>query len=94
MIFSVIGMLKLPAATGVDSISAAMNEHLAQPSQKVISAGYLQDESGQRIGVLALLEAETIEKARSYVDSGPLKKQGLYDRLIVAEYAPEVGHLT
>ena len=94
MIFSVIGILKSPAAKVAAGISVEINEHLAQPFQKLISAGYLQDQSGERVGVLAILEAESIEKARSYVGSGPFKKQDLYDRLIVAEYVPEVGHLT
>lgn len=93
MIFAVIGLFKPSPEPQQDSFVRALNEHLAQPFQKLISAGFLHDDGGRKIGVLALLEAKDIQKARAYVDTGPFKQHDLYAHLTVAEYAGEVGRL-
>jgi uncharacterized protein YciI len=94
LIFTVIGLLKDPIEPQGDGFQAALNEHLAQRFPRVISAGYLRDAGGKVVGVLALLNADTIQQAEVFLNESPMAKADLYERNLVAQYDIEVGRLS
>ncbi len=93
MIFTVMGLLKDPTKPRAEGFQAALNEHLGQPFRRIISAGYLRDGGGNVLGVMAILDAETMEQAQSYLQESPFTQADLYERTLVAQYDIEVGRL-
>ena len=93
MIFAVIGLFKQPRPIPGADFEAAVNEHLAQPAFRIVNAGYLRDEKGEPVGVMALLDVESIAQANTFLRSSPFHMGGHYERVEVAAYDVEVGRL-
>lgn len=93
MLFAVMGFFR----TGVDPEPAALqanfNEHLAQPTVGLRLAGYLRDPNGRTTGFMGLVEADSYDRARAYLENSPYFTAGLYERSEVLEYDVEVGRL-
>lgn len=93
MLFAVMGFLKSvvdhPPGQGQD----AMNEHLGQQMLQIKLAGPLKNREGSQVGLMVLIEAEDFAAAEAYLHESPNFKNGLYERVEVAEYAIELGKL-
>lgn len=93
MIFAAIGLFRQPAPTADAGFQAAVNEQLAQPFRRIVNAGYLRGPAGERIGVLALIDVDTLAEAQAFLEASPFHRGGYFERAQVAEYAVEVGRL-
>ena len=93
MIVAVTGIFKQPTPPPESRFEALVNEHLSQPRPRIINAGYLCDDGGERIGVLALLEVDAFADARRFIEASPFQEGGRFERIEVAEYDVEVGRL-
>jgi len=93
VIFTVIGILTQPAPPRDAAFEAALNAHLAQPQLRIVNAGYLRDAKGEQIGVMALIETDSIGHAQAFLESSPFHTRGLFERAEVAEYDVEVGRV-
>ncbi|WP_140886484.1 YciI family protein [Muricoccus nepalensis] len=93
MIFAVIGFFRAGIADAPPEMAAAFNEHLGPSGAGLRIAGYLRDATGRKRGFLGLLEADSVERAESFLQSSPLYEGKLYDRAEALEFAIEVGFL-
>ena len=93
MLYAITAILKDDAEAKLEGLAADFNEHLSQPFRKVRMAGALCGPEGRRAGYMALVEADSFEAARRYLDERPLTKAGLYTRADVLEYRVELGAL-
>ena len=93
MLFLVAGILKPGSADQVLALQGKFNEHLAQPLRRIALAGALRDEDGERIGYLAFVEARNFTDAETYLHQSPFYQSELYERVLVAEFNPQVGWL-
>ena len=93
MLFAVIAMLKPDAEGKLAELYDAFNEHLAQPFQRIRLAGRLCDPDRRLTGYLALVDAESAERAEAWLKQSPIYKAQLYESATVAEYSLEVGSL-
>jgi uncharacterized protein YciI len=93
MIFAVIGILKQPLPPRDPGFEAALNEHFAQKSPRIVNAGYLRGQAGEPVGLLGLIEADSFEHAQAYLDQSPFQRAGHYDRTYVAAFDVEIGRL-
>lgn len=93
MIFVLHGILKRPLLPRDAAFEAALNEHFAQPQLRIINAGYLRNAEREQIGVLALIEAETLARAQAFLEDSPFHSGGFYESVHIAEYDVEVGRV-
>jgi uncharacterized protein YciI len=93
VIFALIGLLRQPVPPRDAAFEAALNAHYAQPQLRIINAGYLRDARRQPIGLLAVIEAESFDRAQAFLESSPFHTGGFYDRVEIAEYDVDVGRL-
>ena len=93
MLYAITAILKDDAEAKLEGLAADFNEHLSQPFRKVRMAGPLCSAEGRRAGYLALVEADSLEEAKRYLDESPLTKANLYSRSEVLEYRIELGSL-
>ncbi len=93
MLFAVMGFLK--SVNGIPSgrAQAEMNEHLGQQILQLRLAGPLKNREGAQIGLMVLIEADNFPAAEAYLHESPNFKNGLYERVEVAEYSIEIGKL-
>jgi uncharacterized protein YciI len=91
MQFLVAGILKPDVDERVVELRNEFNEHLSQPFRKIALAGLLRGKDGRRRGYMAIIEAENFEDAEAFLQQSPLYANDLYERIEVAEFAPEVG---
>lgn len=91
MIFVIHGILKRPLPPRDAAFEAALNAHFAQPQLRIINAGYLRNAEREQIGVLALIEAETLARAQAFLEDSPFHSGGFYESVHIAEYDVEVG---
>ena len=93
MQFLIAGILKPGVEDQMLALHDEFNEHLAQPYRKIALAGALRGKDGKRRGYLAIIEANTFEDAEAWLDQSPFYANDLYERVEVAEFAPEVGYV-
>jgi uncharacterized protein YciI len=93
MQYLVAGILKEGAEGQLLALHGEFNEHLAQPYRKIALAGALRGKDGKRKGYLAIIEAENFEDAEAWLNQSPFYTNDLYERVEVAEFAPEVGYV-
>jgi len=93
MQFLVAGILKSGAEDKLLELHDEFNEHLAQPFRKIALAGALRGRDGKRKGYLAIIEAKDFDDAEAYLKQSPIYASDLYERVEVAEFAPEVGYV-
>jgi uncharacterized protein YciI len=93
MQYLVAGILKPGAEGELLALHNEFNEHLAQPYRKIALAGALRGKDGKRKGYLAIIEAESFEDAEAWLNQSPFYENDLYERVEVAEFAPEVGYV-
>lgn len=91
MLFLVAGYFKPEVDSSPAELQADFNEHLAQTNLRIRSAGALIDRDGRRTGFMGIVDAETFERAETFLNGSPYAKAGLYDRIEVSQYASEVG---
>jgi uncharacterized protein YciI len=88
-----MGLLKADAASEVTRLQTEFTGHLAQPLLRIRAAGRLCGEAGEKAGFMILLEAPALEHARSYLETDPFLRDGLYEQVHLLEFAPEAGSL-
>lgn len=93
MKFAIAGILKRDTDQKMMELRDEWNQHLSQPFRRISLMGALRDEHGKRRGYLIFFEGIDWEDAKSYLDQSPFYRNGLYERVDVAEFAPEVGYL-
>lgn len=93
MQFAVAAILKPGTEQELIKHSNEFNEQIGPNGEDVRLAGALLDQAGKKVGYLAILEGETIEEVRDWVDESPIYRADLYDRLDVFQYQVEVGRL-
>jgi uncharacterized protein YciI len=93
MQFLIAGMLKPDVEDRLLALHDEFNEHLAQPYRTIALAGALRGKDGKRKGYLAIVEADTFEEAETWLQQSPFYANDLYERVEVAEFAPEVGYV-
>ena len=93
MQFAVAAILKPGTEQELIQHSNEFNEQIGPNGEDVRLAGALLDQAGKKVGYLAILEGETIEEVRDWVDESPIYRADLYDRLDVFQYQVEVGRL-
>jgi uncharacterized protein YciI len=93
MQYLVAGILKPGAEGRLLALHNEFNEHLSQPYRKIALAGALRGKDGKRTGYLAIIEAESFDDAQSWLNQSPFYQDDLYERVEVAEFAPEVGYV-
>jgi len=94
VIFAILGLLKQPVPPRDAAFEAAINAHLAQPSLRIVNAGYLRNAEGDPIGLLALIETESFARAQAFLETSPFHVGNFYERAEIAEYDVEVGRLS
>lgn len=93
MQYLVAGILKPGVEDRLLALHNEFNEHLAQPYRKIALAGLLRGKDGKRKGYVAILEGESFEDAEAWLNQSPFYENDLYERVEVAEFAPEVGYV-
>lgn len=93
MLYLLAGILKPCSDDQLIALRNEWNEHLSQPFPKISLFGLLRGKDGMRKGYLALIEAETFEDAETFLKQGPFYQDGLYERVEVAEFIPQVGEV-
>ena len=71
----------------------AFSEHLAQRGPRVRLGGALTDGQGVRTGILLVVESDSVESVRRFIDSSPYSLAGLYERVEIDCIDIEVGSL-
>jgi len=93
MQFLIAGILKPGVEDRMLALHNEFNEHLAQPYRTIALAGALRGKDGKRKGYVAIVEADTFEDAEAWLQQSPFYANDLYERVEVAEFAPEVGYV-
>ncbi len=93
MLYVVSGWFKPNEDTAPEALEAAMNEHLGQRLLGVRLFGCLVDETGRRVGLMGVLEAESLQLAKAFLAESPYTEANLYSRIEAFEYRLEVGRL-
>jgi len=62
-----------------------------QPLIEIRAAGALRDETGKRVGMMMIFEAEARAAAEALVANSPFLRAGLYEQHHLLEYQNEVG---
>jgi uncharacterized protein YciI len=93
VIFALIGILKQPMPQRDAAFEAALNAHFAQPQLRIINAGYLRDARHEPIGLISLIETDSFDRARAWLEASPFHSGGFYDSTHIAEYDVEIGRL-
>lgn len=94
MLFFGIAYFKQDSASRHAALRSAFTDHLSQPlNPRIRLAGAMLDDAGVQSGIFMILEADSLETARAYVDRSPYKIAGLYERVDITAAQLEVGHL-
>jgi uncharacterized protein YciI len=75
------------------ALSSEFSQHVGQPLLHIRLLGALVDGSGQRTGMLMVMEAEGRELVQSFLDQSPFVRERLYDALDIDELQIEAGSL-
>lgn len=93
MLFVVAGILKPNVEERMMSLRDEWSEHLSQPFRRISLAGLMRDKDGKRQGYLIFFEAENFEDAQAYLHQSPFYRDGLYERVDVAEFNAQIGYV-
>jgi hypothetical protein len=93
MLYVVSGWFKPDEDTAPVALEAAMNEHIGQRLLGVRLFGALVDAAGRRVGLMGVLEAESLELAKAFLAESPYTEAHMYARIEAFEYQLEVGRL-
>ena len=93
MLFLVAGIFKSGVEQRLLDLHNEWNEHLSQANRKLSLFGGLRGKEGERVGYLAFLEAKDFADAESFLAQSPFYQNDLYERVEVAEFAPQVGRI-
>ncbi|MEI9890435.1 MAG: YciI family protein [Caulobacteraceae bacterium] len=94
MLFSVIARFKPGVEAQRDALHEAFSDHLRQPLMHIRLAGAVRHaDTGERQGVLLLIEADDRKLIDHFLDSSPYAAAGLYDRVYIDELVIEAGGL-
>jgi uncharacterized protein YciI len=91
MLYLVAGVLKEGAEPRMIELRNEWNEHLSQPNRRISLFGALRGKDGRRAGYLAFLDADSFDDADEFLKQSPFYRNGLYERVEVAEFQPQVG---
>ena len=91
MHFVVVGIFTPDAQPHRADLYRQWNEHLADRPIRI--AGPLLDEVGNQQGWMAVLQADSLQEARAFLNRSPYFMAHLYQRVEVFEYGIEVGRL-
>jgi uncharacterized protein YciI len=91
MQYLIAGILKPGVEDQLLALHNEFNEHLSQPYRTIALAGALRGKDGKRKGYVAIIEADSFEEAEAWLNQSPFYANDLYERVEVAEFAPEVG---
>jgi uncharacterized protein YciI len=75
------------------ALSGEFSQHIGQPLLHIRLLGALLDEDGRRSGILMLMEADSRELVRSFLDQSPFVRERLYEALEIDELQIEAGSL-
>ena len=94
MLYSVIARFRPGVEAERDALHAAFSDHLRQPLLHIRLAGAVRHaDTGEREGVLLLIEADTREAIDHFVEFSPYNQAGLYQRVYIDELVIEAGGL-
>ena len=94
MLFIGVAYFKQNSQSRRAELNSALTEHLSQPlNPRIKLAGTILDDAGVRSGMFMLLETDSIETARAYLEADPYKMSGLYESADTKPVHLEVGHL-
>ena len=93
MLFVVAGILKPNVEERMISLRDEWSEHLSQPYRRISLAGLMRDSQGKRRGYLIFFEARDFDDAQAYLQQSPFYQNNLYERVDVAEFAPQIGYI-
>ena len=94
MLFSVIGRFKPGMEAERDALHERFGDHLRQPLMHIRLAGAMRDtETGERQGVLLLIEADGRQAVDHFLGLSPYAQAGLYEQVDVDELVIEAGGL-
>jgi uncharacterized protein YciI len=94
MLFSVIGRFKAGMEVERDALHQQFGDHLRQPLMHIRLAGTVRHaDTGERQGVLLLIEAEGRQAVDHFLELSPYAQAGLYEQVYVDELVIEAGGL-
>lgn len=94
MLFVGMAYFKQDSEAKHTRLKSAFTDHLSQPvNPRVKLAGATLDDLGVQVGIFMVLEADTIEAARAYLEASPYKLAGLYESVDLRAVQLEIGHL-
>jgi hypothetical protein len=75
------------------ALSSEFSQHIRQPLLHIRLLGALLDDAGQRSGMLMLMEADSRELVKSFLDQSPFSRERVYDVAEIEELQIEAGSL-
>ena len=94
MLFIGVAYFKETSQRRHAELKAAFTDHLSQPlNPRIKLAGAILDDAGVQSGMFMLLETDSIETARAYLEADPYKMNALYESADTKLVRLEVGHL-
>lgn len=91
MMFLMMGMLKPDVRMVPQDIQKLTNDFLGQPLIAIRTAGALRDDTGERAGMMLIVELDDRSAAERFMNDSPYLQAGLYEDVRVLQYTPEVG---
>lgn len=70
-----------------DANRAEHYAYLQAHQHRLIASGGVQGENGQFIGGAIILDVDTLDEAKAFVDADPFSRAGLFEDVIVARWA-------
>jgi uncharacterized protein YciI len=94
VLYSVIARFKPGVEAERDALHEAHSDHLRQPLLHIRLAGTIRNaDTGERAGVMLLIESDTREAVDHFLELSPYKAAGLYERIYIDELVIEAGGL-
>jgi uncharacterized protein YciI len=93
-LYSVIARFKPGVDAEREALHAAFGDHLRQPLLHIRLAAQIRHaDTGERQGVLLLIEADDRKVIDHFLELSPYKAAGLYERIEIDELLIEAGGL-
>ncbi|HUP08327.1 MAG TPA: hypothetical protein VMU47_14310 [Caldimonas sp.] len=89
--FVVMGWFRPGADAAVVPLQPQLNDQLAYRPLRL--AGLMRDADGRPRGWIGVLEGDSIDAARTFLEHSPYLQSGLYERAEIYAYSIEVGRL-
>ena len=94
MLYSVIARFKPGVDAEREALHAAFGDHLRQPLLHIrLVAQIRHPETGERLGVLLLMESDDRKAIDHFLELSPYRAAGLYERIEIDELLIEAGGL-